>query len=467
MTMNGMAKIADKNLGKFIKREDTRNVINIAWPVLLELLLGSLFGMVDMMMLGRIWDKSLAAASVATVGITNQPLFIGLSLVQALNVGATAMVARYIGSKQKDKIEDTVKHVIILNLVFLVIPIVLIGVTFTDSIMRFMGAEYETIQIGRNYFRVIMAGFVFQSFNFALSAALRGAGDTKIPMKVNLRVNFLNVFGNAILIYGLIGFPRLGVTGAGISTALSQVLASILLLRYILRGKSVIKINLAKPFKINKDIIYNLVKVGVPASLEQMALRTGVLLFAKVVAGLGTVTFAAHQICLNILGLSFTPGQAFGISASSLVGRNLGSGEPEKAEDYAKEARRLGSIISTIMAFIFFVFGPQIVGLYTKDPVIIEQASKALKIIALVQPFQSSQLILAGGLRGAGDTVWTLVSTFTGILGVRLILAFVFVKIFGLGLSGAWMAVFVDQIVRWVLIYIRFKTGKWKQVTLR
>ncbi len=454
-------------LNSWLKDPIRSDVIDIAWPVLVELLLGSLFGMIDMMMLGRISDSAVAAASVAAVGITNQPLFIGLSLVQALNVGATAMIARYLGSNKTDKIEITLKHVVLLSMVMLAIPLSLLGIIFTDPIMNFMGAQADTLEVGRSYFKIIMLGFIFQSFSMSISAALRGIGETKAPMRINLRANFLNVFGNAVLIYGLLGFPKLGVTGAGISTALSNVIASVLLFKYIISSESKITLNMKKAFKFDKDIIYNLVKIGVPASLEQLVLRTGVLLFAKIVAGLGTVIYAAHQISLNILSLSFQPGQAFGIAASSLVGRTLGTRELSLAEDYAKETRKIGSMVSTFMAVIFFFFGPQIVSLYSSDPEIIKNASIALKIIALVQPFQSSQLILAGGLRGAGDTFWPLVATFLGVLLVRVTLAYTFVSVLGYGLAGAWAAVFVDQFVRWIFVYMRFRTGKWKYTQLR
>ncbi|KUO75265.1 MAG: MATE family efflux transporter [Clostridia bacterium BRH_c25] len=467
--IDGVCKKDEKanKLNTWLKNSTRADVVSIAWPVLVELLLGALFGMIDMIMLGRLSDNSLAAASVAAVGMTNQPLFVGLSLVQALNVGGTAMVARYLGAGRNDRIESTLKHVMLLSLVMLAIPLSTLGIIFTDSIMKFMGAQADTLQAGRDYFRIIMVGFIFQSFNLSISAALRGIGETKTPMKINLKVNFLNVVGNALLIYGLLGFPRLGITGAGISTALSNAIASIFLFRYILKGKSIIKFNIRKSFSFDKDIIYNLVKIGMPASLEQMVLRTGVLLFAKTVAGLGTVIFAAHQISLSILSLSFQPGQAFGIAASSLVGRSLGACEFSKAEAYAKETRRIGSMISTFMAVIFFFFGPHIVGLYSNDPTIIESASIALKIIAFVQPFQSSQLILAGGLRGAGDTFWPLAGTFVGILLIRVVLAYIFVNILGYELTGAWIAVFIDQFVRWLFVYVRFRTGKWKHIKIR
>jgi putative MATE family efflux protein len=291
-----------------VKNPRSKEVIKIAWPVLTELLLGTLFGMVDMMMLGRIKSTAVAAASISAVGITNQPLFIGLSLVQALNIGGTAMIARYIGSKKLNKVENTVKHVILLTQVAFVLPLSIIGIVFTTEIMSLMGAQADTISVGSNYFRIIMVGFIFQSFNFSISAVLRGAGDTKTPMQVNLRANFINVFGNAVLIYGLLGFPALGVTGAGISTAVSNLIATILLCKRLLSGKCILKLNLKSRFKFDKDIIYNLIKIGIPASLEQMTMRVGIMIFVKVVAGLGTTTFAAHQICLSILGLSFTPG---------------------------------------------------------------------------------------------------------------------------------------------------------------
>jgi len=451
----------------FVKNPIRYDVLHLAWPILIELVLGSLFGMIDMMMLGWIADKALSAASVASVGITNQPMFIGLSLAQALNVGGTAMIARYVGAKQPHRVDSVLKHVILLNILFLAIPLSTFGLLFTEEIMLFMGAEADTIAAGATYFKVIMIGYLFQSFNMSITAALRGIGETKAPMRINLRVNFLNVIGNAVLIYGLFFFPALGVTGAGISTAISHFLASILMVRYITKKESPLKIDFKKKFTYNKTVIQNLIRVGVPASLESLALRIGVLMFVRIVASLGTVIYASHQIALSILGLSFQPGQAFGIAASSMVGRSLGAQNLKKAELYAKETRRLGSLISTGMAVGFFFLGPQIVGLYTTDPVIIENASMALKIIALVQPFQSSQLILAGALRGAGDTFWPLVATFVGVFGFRVFFAFILVSKLELGLMGAWIAVLVDQLIRWVFVYARFKSNKWKYIRIK
>lgn len=455
-------------MDKACNEKTTRDIVlKTAGPVLIEVFLGTLFGMVDMIMLGRITDPGEAAASIAAVGITNQLVFIALSLVQSLNVGATAMVARYVGAKREDRIESVVRHVILLTQVLLVLPIFILGLLYTDEIMKLIGAHQDTLMYGRNYFKVIIIGLIFQAFNFSIYAVLRGAGDTKTPMNINLKVNTLNVIGNAVLIYGLFGFPRLGVTGAGISTSLSQMIATLMLLRHIFKKNTIIQINLRNRFKFDKDIIYNLIKIGVPASLEQIAFRAGILIFVRIVSSLGTVAYATHQICLNISGLSFTPGQAFGIAASSLTGRSLGADDPDRAEEYIKTSRRIGAIIATIVGVIFFFFGSFIASLYTKNPEVIEEAAKILKVIAIIQPFQSSQLIIAGGLRGAGDTVWTLVAIFFSVLVVRVVLAYLFIIVLGLGLIGAWYAMFCDQLVRWALIKFRFNTDKWKYISIR
>lgn len=449
------------------EKEIRRDVLKTAGPVLIEVLLSSLFGMVDMVMVGRIPNEVESAASIAAIGLTNQVVFIAVSLIQSLNVGATAMVARYIGANRTDRIENVVRHVVLLTQLIIAIPVIVLGLSFAKEFMRLLGAEQDTIMYGINYFKVVVMGLLFQSFNLSIYAVLRGVGDTKTPMNINLKANFLNVIGNAILIYGLLGAPRLGVTGAGISTSLSQMIASVMIIVRILKNKTIIRLNFKEKFKFNKDIMYNLIKIGVPASLEQIAFRVGILLFVRIVATLGTVAYATHQIGLNILNLSFTPGQAFGIAASSLVGRSLGAEEKDKAEEYIKECRKIGSLISTVVGVLFFFFGSSIASLYSADPVIINAAGSILKVAAVVQPFQSSQLVVAGGLRGAGDTVWTLIAIFISVLIIRVVLAYLFIYVIGTGLIGAWYAIFIDQIVRWLLISIRFKTGKWKYIHIR
>ena len=444
-----------------------QDLLLIAWPSLVELLLGSLFGMVNMMMLGRIANQAEAAASVAAVGLTNQPLFIGLSLVQSLNIGATALVARYYGSGRKTEMQVVLKHVFVLNLCCFVVPISIFCMIFAESIMVQLGGSPDAVAIGGTYFRLLMVGFVAQSVVMTLSAALRGIGETKVPMRNNLLANFLNALLNAVLVYGLFGLPQLGVVGAGIATMVANFVAAGLVCRYLLSGHSRLLFSLRAPFRFQKTLFRQLVTLGVPTALEQLALRVGIMLFMGIVAGLGTESFAAHQIAANILSLSINPGQAFSIAAASLVGQSLGARDVQKAEAYGRMASRMGAVFALVMAVVFYFGASAIAGLYSQNPRIIEAVVIALRIVGLVQPFQVNQLVLAGALRGAGDTKWPLFSTLLGVLVVRVLLAHVFVTQFGWGIAGAWYAAFCDQIVRWFMMLVHFKRGKWKLIELK
>jgi putative MATE family efflux protein len=327
-----------------------------------------------------------------------------------------------------------------------------------------MGAQDDAIGYAVTYMRIICLGLLPQTIGMCVTAVLRGAGDTKTPMRFNIIANCFNVAGNFLLINGYFGFPKWGVYGAGFATSVSRVIGCGLALWVIFNGKSLLHISLRDKFVPRFDLIQRIVKVGLPAMLEQLVMRFGNIAFTKVVSGLGTLTYAAHQIAMNIVSLSFTPGQGFSMAATSLVGRSLGDKRPDDADMYGWETRRVGMYVAGVMAVIFFVFGNFVAALYTKDPTVIHQSATALKIIALVQVFQSTQFILAGALRGAGDTRWPLISTFIGVAGVRVILALVFVNVLHLGLIGAWMAMAIDQTTRSVVIFFRYRSKRWQHI---
>ena len=449
---------------KFNKTQLRMNIFHIVWPVFIEVLLGSLFGMIDMMMVGRISEH--AAQAVSAVGMTNQPVFLGLSFVQALNVGGTAIIARYYGAKKYKNISLVLKHVMLLAMLGFVLPISVLMILLAPYVLSFLGADVSVIEVGSAYFRVIMLGFIFQSFSFTMTAALRGIGETKIPMRNNLIANSLNVLGNAVLIYGLFGFPVLGVTGAAISTALSNVIAMLLNLRYVLSKKSVLYLDFKEKFEFRFEMMKDLIRIGLPTALEQLALRVGIISFLNIVSGLGTNVYAAHQISLNILNLTYSPAQAFGITASTLMGQSLGAKNEQLARMYTRMCQRIGFVIAIGMSLFIFFGSKTLAEFYSTEPEIIRNTMIALTIVAFVQPFQSHQLITSGALRGAGDTVWPLIAIFVGSILIRVSLGYIFVNMIGLGLAGAWYAVFIDQFIRWLIILFRFKSGKWKNIRI-
>ncbi len=437
-------------------QEARRDVINLAWPAVLEQLLVQVFNMVDMMMVGGV-----GPAAIAAIGLTNQPIFLAMAAFMALNVGTTALVARFIGAGEIDEANTAARQSLLLTVVLGMIATAALYF-FAEPIVLFMGAEPDAVGYGVDYMRSISFGFIPQTIGMCVTAMLRGAGDTRTPLRFNLIGNGINVIGNYLLINGHLGFPRLEVFGAGLATSFGRLIIMILSLYAISNGKSVLHISLKDKFTPRFDLISRVVKVGAPAMLEQLIMRFGMITYTRVVSSLGTMVYAAHQIGMNILGLSFSPGMGFGMAATSLVGRSLGRKRPDWAETYGWQTSWVGNLVATFMGVVFFFGGSFLASLYTDDPLVIKNAATALKIIALVQPLQSTQFILAGALRGAGDTRWPLISTLVGVAVVRVVLAKVFVDVLGWALVGAWLATAIDQCTRSAFIYFRYRSGHWK-----
>lgn len=437
-----------------------RRVADLSWPALVEMMLVSFVGVADMIMVGR-----LGPAAIAAVGLSNQPMFFILAVFQALNVGTTALVARFIGAQERGEANRVAEQSFFVTL--------LIGILLsvgsyaaTPWIIGAMGAEPDAKPLGIDYLQIVSLGIVFTAVSMCLASSLRGAGNTKTPMKVNIMTNLVNCAGNYVLIYGKLGLPAFGVAGAAMATTLSRIVACIAFLFVMQSRDSLIRLGSVRSFRVRLDLLRRMLQIGFPSAIEQFILRGGQLTYVRIVAGLGTVVLASHQIGMNILSLSFMPGMAFSIAATTLVGQELGAGRASAAEKSAAETRRMGMLVSGAMAVVLFFGGARIASLYTSDPVVIQQAAMVLRVIGLVQPAQSTQFILAGGLRGAGDTKWPLYSTFIGVWGVRVVVGYVFVTFFHLGLLGAWMGMALDQLIRSFVIYTRFRKGDWKAVTV-
>ena len=185
----------------------------------------------------------------------------------------------------------------------------------------------------------------------------------------------------------------------------------------------------------------------------------------KTVASLGTIAYATHMVCMNIQALSFMTGQAFAVSATTLMGQSLGKRRTDMAQAYCSRTRTVGLCFSLVLALTFSLFGGNIVSLYNSDHDIIRVGGHLMLFVAFLQPFQSSQFIIAGGLRGAGDTRSTAIITTVTVLLIRPAMAFLLIRM-GFGLYGAWLALACDQLLRSVLVWIRYKSGKWKMIKL-
>lgn len=434
-------------------------VISITWPAFLELVMSSMFGMINMIMVGQ-----LSPAAITAVGLTNQPFMLLLAVFAAVNVGTTTLVAWNIGAGNVEKAASVTRQIIVVNTVLGIIMSA-IGVFFAHEVVVFMGAQTDTIKDATVYFQIISSGLLVQAVTMGITASLRGAGETKLPMLYNIGSNLLNVLGNYVLIYGKFGFPKLGVAGAAVSTTGSKILACAFAFWIIyLSNKSVLSIRHRGTFRLEWNIIRQVFSVGLPAALEQFVIQGGLTIFARTVSGLGTTGFAAHQIGLNICGLTFSPSMAFGVAATTLVGQSLGANDRSRAEKYAGIVHHMAIITACFMGIMFLLFSYPLARLYTQDLAVAAMASVVLKIMAFAQPGQSTQLSIAGALRGAGDTMYPLYASIFGIWIFRVIVAYFFVNLFHWGLTGAWVALLLDQYTRASIVFSRYRSGKWKSM---
>lgn len=459
-----------KTLPEGVKSKELyRDIIRIAWPSFIELLLTQLASMVDLMMVGSMGGKAhpeIGANALSAVGMTTQPKFLLMAAFIAMNTGVTALVARNKGTGDKEQANLVVRQGLLFTFCVTVILSIL-GTIFARPMVIFMGSTEEIVtKWATQYLQIQMIGFLTMALTSTITAALRAVGDSKTCMIYNLIANIVNVIFNWLLIYGNLGFPELGVAGASLATVLGQFVAFIIALTVLIRGNGFLKLEFKLGFLPNKLVLRNMVNIGFPAMVEQLLMRAGMIIFAKTVASLGTTAYATHQVCMNIQALSFMTGQAFAVSATTLMGQSLGKRRPDMAQAYCSRTRSIGFAFSMLLALVFIFFGGSIVGLYNSDPEIIRIGGQIMLFVAFLQPFQSSQFIIAGGLRGAGDTKATAIFTFITVLLVRPIVAIALVTI-GFGLYGAWAAMACDQIIRSALVLGRYKSGKWKMLKLK
>jgi putative MATE family efflux protein len=252
------------------------------------------------------------------------------------------------------------------------------------------------------------------------------------------------------------------VAGASLATIIGQTVAFIIAIWVIIRGRSDLKLKLKEGFKPDYVLLGNISKIGIPSMLENIVMRTGIIIYAITVARLGTDAYATHQVCMSLQALSFMNGQAFAVSATTLMGQSLGKNRPDMAQTYCSRTQKLGMYVSIILMCAFVFFGKEIIMLYNTDSYMVETGAKILFLLAFTQPFQASQFILSGALRGAGDTKATARITTVTVLFLRPALAILLINGLKTGLIGAWIALAADQLARTLLVVIRYRSGKWK-----
>lgn len=415
-------------------------------------------GIVDTAMVGR-----LGAQALAGVGLGAQLMQAATAIFGAVTTGTTALVARFVGAGDREQAASTARQSMLFGgLVAATVAVVLI--LFAPQILGllFGGSEEIVLEGATQYVRIVALSLTLQFLLIVSNGIMRGSGDTKTPMRIMAIMNVVNAAGNYFLIYGVGPFPALGLRGAAISTALSQTMGAIVAISTLVRGRTVLTVrfnNLRPDFGLVRRVL----RIGVPAGVEQIMMQSAQIIYTMIIASLGTVAYAAHRVALNAESLSFMPGFGFALAATALVGQSLGANDPHEAERSGSESARLAVLSMSAMGLIFFLAPQAFVSLFTSDPGVQAQAATVLRIVAIAQPFLALAMVVGGALRGAGDTRAVLLITVTGVSLARIGVAYALVRA-GLGLVGAWIGMVTDLAVRGSLLLWRFRRGTWKHL---
>lgn len=426
-----------------------RRIYQLSWPTVIEQGLQTLVQYVDTAMVGQISARASASVglTVTTTWFVTGPLF-------ALGMGFLSCISKAIGAENTMKARRTSTQafftVLILGL-FLSAASLLVG----PQLPVWLGAKEEIRRDASLYFMIVSAPMVFRASIIMFGSVLRGCGDTKTPMLVNALVNFINIVFNFLLI------PRYGVGGAAAATALSIVAGGLLMFAAVCRNPKVAP--LRREFRLNGPIMRECINVGLPVACGRGLNSFGQVIFTTLIAQLGTIAVATHAITLAAEQAFYVPGSAMQAASATLSGMAVGRRDEERLMKTTRTILFLAAGIVAVLCIPLLCFPSAIIGVFTKDPEVIVLGARLLRIVAISEPFFAAAVVLEGALNGAGDAKIPFLCSISGMWLIRIPLTFVFIRMLSLGLEFAWVAMVGDTLLRFTLIYLRFRGSSWKR----
>lgn len=434
-------------------------VLSLAWPVIVEQVLGTTIGLINTYIMGH-----LGAAALATVGLSSQVQALFVALFSAVGVGSTALVARHVGAGEHGEARRLTGQSLLLAVtvgLIAALPCLLLG----RQILTLLGGAEEVIALGRPYLFAMGTGMPLMAVLLIGNAALRGSGDTRTPMLVMGLVNVINVMVAVSLVHGLGPLPRLGVLGGGVGSATGMSIGGLIIGAVLLHRRSHSSLRVPLSFlRFEPARAWRLLRIGLPAGAEQLLLQLGQLTMATVVTRLGTAAYAGHQLGIQLLAIAFMPGFAFSVAATALVGQELGQKQPAQAAAVTRTAAWIAGAIMCSLGTIAGLLAEPLLRIFTNDAAVIAQGIYAVHACAVMQPSLALFYVFAGALRGAGDTRFVLLAQTASVWLVRLPLAFRLGLTFELGLVGVWAGMIIDICARAAMLVLRFRGGAWKHI---
>lgn len=452
---------------------------HLAWPAMIEQILGTLVSFVDTAMVG-----AQGAAASAAVSINSACIWMINGFLTGMGVGYSVQVANAVGAEDKAK-SRAIQRQALLAVAAVGMSTLLVLEGLSGFLPRWLGAKPEVLPGAVAYLRFFALGMPFSAMVAIFSAILRCTGDTRTPLVLNTLANVVNMVLNFLFIYPSreISFhiPLLmergdalcipvfglgmGVAGAALASALSLACAGLLMLRRVLCHRECpIRCGPDESFRPDPGIIRQALFLGLPYTLERVTVNLGQIFMTWLVSGVGTVALAANQIATAAEGICYLPAYGISFAATALVGQAVGAKNREDARSYGTLAARLSFVLCLLTSVGLFWGARFLSGLFSPDPAVIAETARMLRIVVFCEPFFALSIVCSGALRGAHDVRFPMAAALGCMWGIRAVLAPVFVFLLQWGLAGVWIAMAVDLTARGILCTLRWRRGKWERL---
>ncbi|MBC35607.1 MAG: MATE family efflux transporter [Bacteroidetes bacterium] len=439
----------------FTKGSLPRAIFLLSVPMVLEMIMESVFAVADIFFVSR-----LGADAVATVGITESIMTLVYALSIGLAMATTAMVSRRIGEQKPKEAATTAFQAIITGLSISVI-IAIPGYIFAEDILRLMGASGKMVTELSGYTKIMFAGNAVIMLLFIINAIFRSAGDAAIAMRVLWIANILNIILDPCLIFGIGPFPELGIKGAAIATNIGRGTAVVYQLFILFNGKRRIKLSW-REVQVRFDLIYRLIKISLGGIGQNIIATSSWIGLMRIVSIYGSEVLAAYTIAIRIIIFSLLPSWGISNAAATLVGQNLGAKQPERAERSIWITGRVNMILMGFISIFFITMPEFFIQLFIQDAKVVEVGGVCLRILSYGFLAYGLGMVLINSLNGAGDTKTPTLINFLSFWMIEIPLAYFLAIIAGFEENGVFISVVIAEIFMVSIAYYFVKRGKWK-----
>jgi len=439
--------------------ENMKSLYSITWPIFVEVFLFMLMGNIDTMMLSRVSDEAVAA-----VGVTNQIISIAIVMFGFVSAGASIIVAQNLGAKRYLDAQKIGAVAIGFNLLFGIF-LSLIMSLLSNFFLNLMNVPPELLSYSKNYM-LIVGGFLFvQAALSSAGAVLRSNGFTRDAMYVSLFMNIMNIIGNSLFIFGLFGFPKLGVTGVAISTSFSRIIGFVLIM-LILSKRINHWYTIKEYFNFKKAYIRGILSVGLPAAGEHLAYNTSQILNTYFITMMGTMALTTKVYAQNLSSFIFLFSVSVAQGTQIIVGHLIGAKKNEDAYHIALRSLKISFVVSLSIAVLFAILSKYLFQIFTIDKAIIQLGSYLLMINIILEAGRTFNLVLISSLRAAGDVNFPVIMGIISMFGVSVTLTYILGIHYGLGIVGAWIGFALDEWFRGIFMFFRWKSRIWEKKVL-